>query len=151
LTVEQRGEALEALLVGRQRDEAVLLTLDDLDRARLLWEELTRSSPDDLAAAPAALVALAAALRGDGAAANVALDRAHEALDAVARGSGSTTQTHEQSSRWSADLQCPQDHPQAALVDNVTLLAQAGMPPASVADTLRAIYNREHLTRVWGE
>ncbi|WP_281689603.1 DUF4192 domain-containing protein [Pseudonocardia thermophila] len=47
--------------------------------AEQLWATLTRESPDPEAAAPASLLAISALLRGDGALANVALDRAQDA------------------------------------------------------------------------
>jgi hypothetical protein len=45
----------------------------------LLWAALTRGTPDPEAAEPAALLALMALLHGDGALANVALQRAEAA------------------------------------------------------------------------
>jgi hypothetical protein len=47
--------------------------------AEELWTALTRETPDPEAAEPAALLAMSALLRGDGALANVALDRAESA------------------------------------------------------------------------
>lgn len=47
--------------------------------AEALWTALARETPDPEAAEPAALLALSALLRGDGALANVALDRAEAA------------------------------------------------------------------------
>jgi hypothetical protein len=47
--------------------------------AEALWTALVRETPDPEAAEPAALLALSALLRGDGALANVALDRAESA------------------------------------------------------------------------
>jgi hypothetical protein len=47
--------------------------------AEQLWAALTRETPDPEAAEPAALLAMSALLRGDGALANVALDRAEAA------------------------------------------------------------------------
>jgi hypothetical protein len=47
--------------------------------AEALWAALARGVPDPEAAEPAALLALSALLRGDGALANVALDRAEAA------------------------------------------------------------------------
>ena len=59
--------------------------------AEALWAALARETPDPEAAEPAALLALSALLRGDGALANVALDRAEAAwpahrLTAILRG-----------------------------------------------------------------
>ena len=51
-------------------------------RAEQLWTECTRRAPAPLDAAPATLLAVSAWLRGDGAMANIALDRA---LDERAR------------------------------------------------------------------
>ena len=47
--------------------------------AEQLWATLTRETPDPEAAEPAALLAMSALLRGDGALANIALDRAERA------------------------------------------------------------------------
>lgn len=47
--------------------------------AEQLWTALVRETPDPEAAQPAALLAVSALLRGDGALANVALDRAEQA------------------------------------------------------------------------
>ena len=59
------------------RDRALLLSLgDDAAAAEALWTECTRRAPSPLDAFPAALVAVCAWLRGDGAMANIALDRA---------------------------------------------------------------------------
>jgi hypothetical protein len=59
------------------RDWAVLFSLgDDASAAEALWTECTRRAPSPLDAFPAALVAVCAWLRGDGAMANTALDRA---------------------------------------------------------------------------
>jgi hypothetical protein len=59
------------------RDRALGLALgDDAPAAEVLWTECTRRSPPPLDAAPATLLAVSAWLRGDGAMANVALDRA---------------------------------------------------------------------------
>ena len=51
----------------------------DLDGAEQLWAALTRETPDPEAAEPAALLAACALLRGDGALADIALDRAEQA------------------------------------------------------------------------
>jgi hypothetical protein len=59
------------------RDWALMLSLgDDAAAAEALWTECTRRAPSPLDAFPAALVAACAWLRGDGAMANIALDRA---------------------------------------------------------------------------
>ncbi|SDE66988.1 protein of unknown function [Blastococcus fimeti] len=59
------------------RDWALLLSLGgDAAAAEALWTECTRRAPSPLDAFPAALVAICAWLRGDGAMANTALDRA---------------------------------------------------------------------------
>lgn len=61
----------------RVRDRALGLALGpDAAAAEILWTECTRRSPAPLDAAPATLLAVSAWLRGDGAMANVALDRA---------------------------------------------------------------------------
>ncbi|MCW2698258.1 MAG: uncharacterized protein JWR62_3343 [Modestobacter sp.] len=59
------------------RDRAMGLSLDaGAPGAEVLWTELTRRLPPPLDAAPATLLAVTAWVRGDGAMANVALDRA---------------------------------------------------------------------------
>ena len=49
------------------------------ESAEQLWAALTRETPDPEAAEPAALLAACALLRGDGALAGIALDRAEQA------------------------------------------------------------------------
>jgi hypothetical protein len=156
VSVDDAADALIDLLSGRPRDEAVLSTLHDPESMRLVWELLTRSAPDELAAAPAGLAALAAYLLGDGAAANVALDRAHAALDAVARGGAPTpvsgtfgTASAERPSIWDPTLAAPPDHPQLALVENLSRLVGSGIPPNEVERVLRTVYTEENLTRAW--
>ncbi len=62
------------------RDEALLRSAGpDAAAAEQLWTALARETPDPEAAEPAVLLAVAALLRGDGALANVALDRAEQA------------------------------------------------------------------------
>ena len=59
------------------RDRALVLALGgEASAAEALWTECTRRAPQPLDAAPATLVAVCAWLRGDGAMANVALERA---------------------------------------------------------------------------
>jgi hypothetical protein len=59
------------------RDRALVLALgDEASAAETLWTECTRRAPQPFDAAPATLVAVSAWLRGDGAMANIALDRA---------------------------------------------------------------------------
>jgi hypothetical protein len=59
------------------RDRALVLVLgDEASAAEALWTQCTRRAPQPLDAAPATLVAVSAWLRGDGAMANVALERA---------------------------------------------------------------------------
>ncbi|MGY1744971.1 DUF4192 domain-containing protein [Blastococcus sp. SYSU D00695] len=59
------------------RDRALGCALgEDAAAAETLWTECTRRAPAPLDAAPATLLAVSAWLRGDGAMANVALDRA---------------------------------------------------------------------------
>ena len=61
----------------RVRDRALTLALgEDAPAAEQLWTECTRRAPAPLDAAPATLLAVGAWLRGDGAMANVALERA---------------------------------------------------------------------------
>ncbi|HEV7189475.1 MAG TPA: DUF4192 domain-containing protein [Blastococcus sp.] len=62
---------------GEVRDLALELALgDEPAAAEQLWTECTRRAPTPLDAAPATLLAVSAWLRGDGAMANIALDRA---------------------------------------------------------------------------
>jgi hypothetical protein len=62
------------------RDAALLHNIGpDPAAAEQLWTALVRETPDPEAAAPASLLAVSALLRGDGALANVALDRAEQA------------------------------------------------------------------------
>ncbi|WP_081788735.1 DUF4192 domain-containing protein [Candidatus Blastococcus massiliensis] len=59
------------------RDWSLQLSLaDDAAAAEVLWTECTRRAPSPLDAAPATLLAVSAWLRGDGAMANIAVDRA---------------------------------------------------------------------------
>jgi hypothetical protein len=59
------------------RDRAMGLALgESVAGAEVLWTELTRRAPPPLDAAPATLLAVTAWVRGDGAMANVALERA---------------------------------------------------------------------------
>jgi hypothetical protein len=68
---------LWALADLRVRDKALTLAVgDDAPAAEVLWTECTRRGPAPLDAAPATLLAVSAWLRGDGAMANVALERA---------------------------------------------------------------------------
>ncbi|MBB3085382.1 DUF4192 domain-containing protein [Geodermatophilus sabuli] len=68
-----------ALADVRVRDRALTFALgDDAAAAETLWTECTRRAPAPLDAAPATLLAVSAWLRGDGAMANVALERALE-------------------------------------------------------------------------
>jgi hypothetical protein len=61
----------------RVRDRALGFALGPRARsAELLWTECTRRLPEPLDAAPATLLAVSAWLRGDGAMARIALDRA---------------------------------------------------------------------------
>ena len=62
---------------GEVRDRALMLALgSDAAAAEQLWTDCTRRVPAPLDAAPATLLAVSAWLRGDGAMANVALQRA---------------------------------------------------------------------------
>jgi hypothetical protein len=88
--VHRAGTARAARLSDRQvarlawglrdadlRDRALTLALgESAPGAEVVWTELTRRAPTPLDAAPATLLAVSAWLRGDGALANVALDRA---------------------------------------------------------------------------
>jgi hypothetical protein len=71
------ARVLWALADVRVRDRALGLALGpDAAAAEVLWTECTRRAPTPLGAAPATLLAVSAWLRGDGAMANVALERA---------------------------------------------------------------------------
>lgn len=70
----------QALALPDVRDTALLrCTGPDTAAVEQLWAALARETPDPEAAAPAALVAVCALLRGKGALANIALDRAERA------------------------------------------------------------------------
>lgn len=68
-----------ALADSAGRDVGLVLTADDPDRARELWLILTRAVPASHRANPAALLAAAAYLGGDGALAEIAITAACEA------------------------------------------------------------------------
>jgi hypothetical protein len=69
-----------ALAVPAVRDTALLRCVAPAPvAAEQLWTALVRETPDPEAAEPAVLLAVSAMLRGDGALANVALDRAEQA------------------------------------------------------------------------
>ncbi len=71
------AEVLWALTVPDVRDRALGWALgEDAAAAELLWTECTRRAPVPLDGPPATLLAVSAWLRGDGATANVALERA---------------------------------------------------------------------------
>ncbi len=77
LTDEEVARVVCGLRDGVLRDRALNLALgDEPAAAEQLWTECTRRAPAPLDAAPATLLAVSAWLRGDGAMANVALDRA---------------------------------------------------------------------------
>jgi hypothetical protein len=67
---------LRALQDVGVRDRALALALDDAPAAEALWTECTRRAPEEWAAPPATLLAVGAWLRGDGAMAGIALERA---------------------------------------------------------------------------
>ncbi|HEX2074606.1 MAG TPA: DUF4192 domain-containing protein [Geodermatophilus sp.] len=71
------ARVLWALADVRVRDRALGLALgEDAAAAETLWTECTRRAPSPLDAPPATLLAVSVWLRGDGAMANVALERA---------------------------------------------------------------------------
>lgn len=71
---------VRALGIPKVRDVAIAACTGSRPvAAEALWTALARETPDPEAAEPAALLALSALLRGDGALANVALDRAEAA------------------------------------------------------------------------
>lgn len=74
---DELAEVLWALRDVQVRDWALQLALgEERVAAESLWTECTRRAPSPLDAAPATLLAVCAWLRGDGAMANIALDRA---------------------------------------------------------------------------
>ena len=80
LTDEQVLAVAWALSTPAARDRAIAACTGSRPAvAEALWALLAREMPDPEAAEPAALLALSALLRGDGALANVALDRAEVA------------------------------------------------------------------------
>ncbi|SDC74050.1 protein of unknown function [Geodermatophilus telluris] len=71
------ARVLWALTLTEVRDRALATALgEDAAAAEVLWTECTRRAPVPLDCVPATLLAVSAWLRGDGATANVALDRA---------------------------------------------------------------------------
>jgi uncharacterized protein DUF4192 len=78
---DERVVALtRALRIPPVRDVAIAMCLGSRPAAaEALWAALTRGTPDPEAAEPAALLALMGLLRGDGALANIALERAEDA------------------------------------------------------------------------
>jgi hypothetical protein len=93
LSPAELAEIVWGLCDTTVRDRALALSLgDDATAAEDLWAECTRRAPTPLDAAPATLLAVSAWLRGDGAMANVALDRALDSdpgyplADLLARG-----------------------------------------------------------------
>jgi Domain of unknown function (DUF4192) len=77
LSDEDVARVVWGLRDGVVRDLALELALGDQPAAaEQLWTECTRRAPAPLDAAPATLLAVCAWLRGDGAMANIALDRA---------------------------------------------------------------------------
>lgn len=77
LSDEDVARIVWGLRDGAVRDLAIELALGgEPAAAEQLWTECTRRAPSPLDAAPATLLAISAWLRGDGAMANIALDRA---------------------------------------------------------------------------
>lgn len=77
---EQVVRLAQALALPLVRDAALVRCAGpDAAAAEQLWAALARETPDPEAAAPAALLAASALLRGKGAMANIALDRAEQA------------------------------------------------------------------------
>lgn len=62
--------------VGEVRDQAYVHVVDAAERHRAVWAAVCRQVPERLSTVPLVLFALSAYLMGDGAVANVALDRA---------------------------------------------------------------------------
>jgi uncharacterized protein DUF4192 len=77
LTDDEVARVLRALSDTTVRDRALSFALgEEADAAEALWTYCTSRAPSPLDAAPATLLAVSAWLRGDGAMANVALERA---------------------------------------------------------------------------
>jgi hypothetical protein len=77
LTDELVARVVWGLRDNHVRDRVLATALgSDADAAETLWTECTRRAPTPLDAAPATLLAVSTWLRGDGAMANVALERA---------------------------------------------------------------------------
>lgn len=76
---DARIVALALALSDLEVRDAALARSADADGAEHLWAALVREMPDPEAAEPAALLAACALLRGDGALAGIALDRAEQA------------------------------------------------------------------------
>jgi acid phosphatase family membrane protein YuiD len=106
-----------ALAVPAVRDAALLRCAGArAAAAEQLWTALVRETPDPEAAEPAALLAVSALLRGDGALANIALDRAERAwpghrLSGLLRAAADGGMRPEQVRAW---LQSSGDAPQDA-------------------------------------
>ncbi|QNN53017.1 DUF4192 domain-containing protein [Nocardioides mesophilus] len=80
LSAADTGRLLTALRTIEIRDVAwAEITHESVDRHVDLWRDVVRHSPRELLAAPAALLAFAAWISGDGALAWCAVDRCHEA------------------------------------------------------------------------
>jgi hypothetical protein len=131
--LDERAEVLGALMLGREREEAVRLLLaagaapdaPPLPDQQRWWELLCRSAPEELVPAPAALAALAAALCGEGAMANIAVEVATRALEG-----------------WHEGVETMPEHPQAMLVANTSALVRSGLPPERLRDLLATVYLR---------
>jgi hypothetical protein len=59
------------------------------------------------------------------------------------------TASAERPSIWDPTLAAPPDHPQLALVENLSRLVGSGFPPNVVERVLRTVYTEENLTRAW--
>ena len=75
----QLGEEAAARYLEVRDAALARCAASDVDGAEHLWAALTRETPDPEAAEPAVLLAACALLRGDGALAGIALDRAEQA------------------------------------------------------------------------
>ena len=107
LRLEQAVELALMVAAGEIRDQAYLHLLDaGAERHRAVWAAVCRQVPERLSVVPLVLFALSAYLLGDGAVANVALDRA---------------------------LQLDERHPSVRLLGD---LLAAGIPPAAIRAAL---------------
>jgi hypothetical protein len=150
LTDEDVARVAWGLRDVRVRDRALGFALGpDAAAAEQLWTECTRRAPEPLDAAPATLLAVSAWLRGDGAMARIALDRAlhsqpdYALADLLVRGMDAGLGPRElraMVAATQADLGFPLGLPDGALEDPVLemLRAPSDAESAAAAEQVRA-------------